>query len=60
MEDVGIFYRPLVHFTANWYILLPFGIFSGYYIGIFSPSWYAVQKNLATLMSRAATAAAGA
>jgi hypothetical protein len=29
MEDVGIFYGHLVYFTANWYILWPFGIFYG-------------------------------
>jgi hypothetical protein len=27
MENVGIFYVHLVHFTAIWYILWPFGIF---------------------------------
>jgi hypothetical protein len=27
MERVGIFYGPLVCFTAIWYILLSFGIF---------------------------------
>jgi hypothetical protein len=26
MEDVCIFYRHLVYFTANWYILWTFGI----------------------------------
>jgi hypothetical protein len=29
MEDVGIFYGHLVHFTVFWYILLTFGIFCG-------------------------------
>jgi hypothetical protein len=27
MEAVGIFYGRLVFFTANWYLLCPFGIF---------------------------------
>jgi hypothetical protein len=29
MEDVGIFYGPMVYFTATWYILWSFGIFYG-------------------------------
>jgi hypothetical protein len=29
MEDVGIFYEHLVHFTAFWYILWTFGILCG-------------------------------
>jgi hypothetical protein len=32
VEDVGIFYRHLVYLKAYWYILLPFGIFSGYLV----------------------------
>jgi hypothetical protein len=27
MDNVGIFYGQLVHFTAIWYNLLPFGIY---------------------------------
>jgi hypothetical protein len=27
MEEVGIFYRYLVYFTAHWNILWPLGIF---------------------------------
>jgi hypothetical protein len=42
MEDVGIFYGHLVYFTAVWYILLLFGIFSP---GLVSST----EKNLATL-----------
>jgi hypothetical protein len=34
MEDVSIFYRHLVCFIAIWYILLPFGTFSGYLVYI--------------------------
>jgi hypothetical protein len=30
MEVVGTFCVPLVDFTAVWYILWPFGIFSEY------------------------------
>jgi hypothetical protein len=29
MENVDIFYSPLVYFTAIWYILWPFGIIYG-------------------------------
>jgi hypothetical protein len=32
MEDVGILYGDLVHFTANWCILWPFCIFYGYLV----------------------------
>jgi hypothetical protein len=38
---VGILYVRLVYFTAIWYILCLFGIFSMF--------WYVVPKNLATL-----------
>jgi hypothetical protein len=42
MEDLGVFYGLWVYFTAVWYILRPFGIFS--------PVWvYCTKKNLATL-----------
>jgi hypothetical protein len=34
MEDVGIFYAPLVYFTAIWSSLWPFGIFDGYLVYI--------------------------
>jgi hypothetical protein len=42
MENVGIFFGHLVYFTANWFVLQPFGIF---------PPILAccVDKNLATL-----------
>jgi hypothetical protein len=29
MDNVGIFYGRLEHFTAIWYILKPFGMFFG-------------------------------
>jgi hypothetical protein len=32
LEDVGIFYGPLVYFTAIRYILRPFGIFYGHLV----------------------------
>jgi hypothetical protein len=53
MEDVGIAYVNLVCFIAIWYILWPFGIFSGYLV-IVSPFWNVVcsQENLATLFPR--------
>jgi hypothetical protein len=41
MEDVGMVYVSLVYFTATWYILWPFGIFSVLVC--------CSQKNLATL-----------
>jgi hypothetical protein len=37
MEDVGIFYGHLACFTANFYILLPFGMFNGYLVPILFP-----------------------
>jgi hypothetical protein len=45
----GYILGHLVYFTANWYILLPFGIFNGYWV-YFSLLWNVVpRKNLATL-----------
>jgi hypothetical protein len=41
MEDVGIFYGHLVHFTVFCYILWTFGIVLGNLI-YFSPFWYFV------------------
>jgi hypothetical protein len=39
MDIVGIFYGPLVYFTANWYILLS--------LGIFPPFWlYVVPRKI--------------
>jgi hypothetical protein len=35
MEDVGVFYGHLVYFTANWYMLWPFGIFVGHLVTFF-------------------------
>jgi hypothetical protein len=37
IEDVGIFYVHLIHFTAIWYILWHFGIFYGYLVYVFYP-----------------------
>jgi hypothetical protein len=39
MEDVGI-----VYFTAIWYILWPFGIFSAYLD--FFPFWYVLARKI--------------
>jgi hypothetical protein len=62
MADAGIFYGHLVYiFTAFWYILCSFGIFSRFgmlyqenirqpYLGLFWSIWYVVpRKNPATL-----------
>jgi hypothetical protein len=49
MEDVGIFYGHLVHFTAFGYILWPFSIFFGHLV-YFSVLVYCTKKNLATLV----------
>jgi hypothetical protein len=38
MEDVGIFNGHLVYFTAIWYILWLFGVFS--------PFWYVVPRKI--------------
>jgi hypothetical protein len=47
-KDVGKFYGYFVYFTAIWYILWPFGIFSGHF-GIFFPVLVCcTKKNLAT------------
>jgi hypothetical protein len=43
MEVVGLFYGHLVYFTAIWYILLLFGIFS--------PFWYVVPRKIWQLWS---------
>jgi hypothetical protein len=49
MEDVGIFYGHLVHFTVFCYILWTFGIVRGNLV-YFPPFWYvSTKKNLATL-----------
>jgi hypothetical protein len=44
MQDVGILYVHLVHFTAIWYILWSFGHMVIWYILV-----YRTMKNLATL-----------
>jgi hypothetical protein len=55
MEDVGIFYRHAVFFTAIRHILWSFGIFCGdlvYFVVIwylFPVLVYCSKKNLATL-----------
>jgi hypothetical protein len=56
MEDGGLFYRPLVYFTALWSILRPFGILCGNLI-YFVVIWYifpilvcCTKKNLAALI----------
>jgi hypothetical protein len=42
----------LVHFTAIWYILWPFGIFYGYLVYFF-PFWYVVSRKIWQHWSRA-------
>jgi hypothetical protein len=49
MEDVGIFYRHLVHFTVFCYILLTFGTVLGNLV-YFSALVFFPKKNLATLV----------
>jgi hypothetical protein len=50
MEDDGIFYGHLVHFTVFCYILWTFGIVRGIMYGIFFPILvFCTKKNLATL-----------
>jgi hypothetical protein len=49
MEDDGIFYGHLVHFTVFCYILSTFGIVHGNLVyfshfGIFFPFWYFLQR----------------
>jgi hypothetical protein len=54
MEDVGIFYGHLVHFTVFCYILWTFGIARGNLVH-FSVLVFCTKKNLATLLSRSAS-----
>jgi hypothetical protein len=51
MEDVGIFYGHLVHFTVFCYIIWTFGIVLGNLV-YFSRFGILYQKNLATLILR--------
>jgi hypothetical protein len=44
MEDVGIFYGPLVYFTAIWCFRWTFGIFRGNLV-YFPPFWYVVTRK---------------
>jgi hypothetical protein len=44
MEDDGIFYGDLVHFTVFCYILWTFSIVRGNLV-YFSPFWYSCTKN---------------
>jgi hypothetical protein len=48
MEDVGIFYGLLVHFTVFCYILWTFGIVRGNLV-YFSVLVFCTKKNLTTL-----------
>jgi hypothetical protein len=45
MEDVGIFYGHLVHFTVPCYILWTFGTVRGNLVYFF-PFWYFVQSKI--------------
>jgi hypothetical protein len=45
MEDVGIFYEHLVHFTVFCYILWTFGIVHGNLV-YFSPFWYFIPRKI--------------
>jgi hypothetical protein len=46
MEDVGVFYGHLVHFTAFCYILLTFGIVCGNLVHIFPFVCFVPRKIL--------------
>jgi hypothetical protein len=51
MQDVGIFYGRVVHFTVFWYILWAFGIGILWQFGMFLPVLvFCSKKNLATLL----------
>jgi hypothetical protein len=45
MEDVGIFYGPLVHFTVFCYILWTPGTVPGNLVYFF-PFWYFVPRKI--------------
>jgi hypothetical protein len=49
MEDVGIFYGHLVHFTVFCYMLWTFGTVRGH-LAYFFPFWYFVPGKMATLV----------
>jgi hypothetical protein len=51
MEDVGLLYGHLVHFTVFCYILWTFGIVRGNLVYIFPVLVFCTKKNLATLMT---------
>jgi hypothetical protein len=53
MENVGIFYGHLVHFTVFCYILWTFGIVRGNLVYIFPALVFCTKKNLATLVTNA-------
>jgi hypothetical protein len=45
MENVGIFYVPLVYFTAIGHILWPFGMFCDHFV-YFPTFWYVVPRKI--------------
>jgi hypothetical protein len=49
LEDVGLGYGHLVHFTASWSILWPFCIFAGHLVYFFHFGML-YEENLATLI----------
>jgi ABC-type spermidine/putrescine transport system permease subunit II len=50
MEDVSIFKTiMIVYFTANWYILWPFGTFCGHLVHFLPVLVCCGEKNLAAL-----------
>jgi hypothetical protein len=50
MEDVGIFYEHLVHFTVFYYILRTFGTIRGNLVYFFPFLVFYTKKNLVTLL----------
>jgi hypothetical protein len=44
MENVGLFYDHLYHFTASWYNVRPFGIVFGYLVYFSSFSLFGPRK----------------
>jgi hypothetical protein len=46
MEDVGIFYGHVVHFTVFSFILRTFGTVRGYLVYIFFPFRYFVPRKI--------------
>jgi hypothetical protein len=46
MEDVGILFGHLAFFTSIWCIVLPFGMYMLWLVGIFFQFWCVVPRKI--------------